>query len=137
MLQPSSLRELRVRFQGSILGFEKLDEFMISVLEEDSPFAHLQSLQDHNIGFLVANPFVFYPDYTFEIEEKDQTSLKLQSLEDVVVYNTVTVREPFTKSTINLLAPLVVNIHKGEARQIVLPPKSSYGTAEPLFQVGF
>lgn len=128
------LHEKVIRFNGSILGFEEFDEFVVTVVEEDSPYVYLQSLQDENIGFLVALPFVFYPEYTFEIDDKDKALIELKSQEEVAVLNTVTIREPYTKSTVNLLAPLVINISTGKARQVVLPPKSNYGTKEPLFK---
>jgi flagellar assembly factor FliW len=128
------LHEKVVRFNGSILGFEEYDEFTISVVEEDSPYAYLQSVQDENVGFLVVSPFVFYPEYVFEIDEKDKTLLELKSKEEVAVLNTVTIREPFIKSTVNLLAPLVINVTSWYARQVVLPPKSNYRTNEPLFR---
>lgn len=123
-----------IRFNGSILGFEEFNEFEISVVEDNSPYAYLQSLQDENIGFLVVTPFVFYPEYMFELDDKDKTLLEMKSPEEVAVLNIVTIREPFIKSTVNLLAPLVINITSGQARQVVLPPKSNYGTNELLFE---
>lgn len=123
-----------LRFNGSILGFEELDEFEVSVVEEGSPYAYLESVQDENISFLVVTPFVFYPDYTFEIEDNDKSLLELNSNEEVAVINIVTIKEPYTKSTVNLLAPLVLNIATEHARQLVLPPQSTYGTNDPLFK---
>jgi flagellar assembly factor FliW len=123
-----------LRFNGSILGFEELDEFEVSVVEEGSPYAYLQSVQDENISFLVVTPFVFYPNYTFEIENNDKSLLELNSNEEVAVINIVTIKEPYTKSTVNLLAPLVLNIATEQARQLVLPPQSTYGTNDPLFK---
>ncbi|UKS26136.1 flagellar assembly protein FliW [Paenibacillus sp. HWE-109] len=123
------LHEKIIYFKGSILGFEEYDEFSISLIEENSAYAYLQSLQDESIAFLVIAPFVFFPDYSFEIDEKDKQWLDLTIEEDLLVFNTVTIKEPFTESTVNLLAPLVINIANGKARQIVLPPKSNYGTA--------
>lgn len=128
------LHEKVIRFNGSILGFEEFDEFVISVVEEGSPYAYLQSLKDENIGFLVVTPFVFYPEYMFEIEDKDKSLLELKSNEEVAVLNIVTIKEPYIKSTVNLLAPLVLNIAAGQARQLVLPPQSTYGTNDPLFK---
>ncbi|MFC5700880.1 flagellar assembly protein FliW [Cohnella faecalis] len=128
------LHERVVQFKGSLLGFEELNEFSITAVEEDSPYAYMQSLQDESIGFLVATPFIFHPDYTFEIEEKDKTLLELKSQEEVAVFNLVTIKEPFTQSTVNLLAPVIINLTNGQARQVVLPPKSNYGTSELLFR---
>lgn len=127
------LNETVVSFRGSILGLEEYDDFSITLIEENSAYAYLQSLQDESIGFLVVAPFVFFPDYTFELDEKTKALLDLKSNEEVVVFNTVTIREPFTESTANLLAPLVINTRNGTARQVVLPPKSNYSTTVRLF----
>lgn len=122
-----------IRFNGSILGFEDYDEFIFSFAEEDSPYAYIQSLKDENIGFLVVIPFVFYSDYAFEVDDTDKASLGIVSEEEVAVFTIVTIREPFTKSSTNLLAPVLVNTTSGQARQVVLPPRSNYNTNEPLF----
>jgi flagellar assembly factor FliW len=122
-----------INFNGSILGFEEYDEFQLSIVEQDSPFAYIKSVKDENIGFLVALPFIFYPSYTFEIDEKDKTILNLKTPEEVVVVAIVTIKEPFIQSSINLLAPLVINTTTKQGRQVVLPPRSNYETNEPLF----
>jgi flagellar assembly factor FliW len=128
------LHEKVVKFKGSLLGFEELNEFSISVVEQDSPYAYLQSIQDEAVGFLAINPFLIYPDYAFEIEEQDKTILELASMEEVAVINLVTIKDPFANSTVNLLAPIVINTTSGQARQVVLPPRSNYGTTEALFR---
>ncbi|MCY9665106.1 flagellar assembly protein FliW [Paenibacillus alginolyticus] len=128
------LHEKVIHFNGSILGFEEYDEFIFSFAEEDSPYAYLQSLKDDNIGFLLVIPFVFYSDYAFEVDDKDKAALGIVSEEEVAAFTIVTIREPFTKSSTNLLAPIVVNTTSGQARQVVLPPRSNYSTNEPLFK---
>lgn len=128
------LHEKKLTFQGSILGLGEYDEFSFATLEQEGPYGFLQSITDDNIGFLVVTPFQFFPEYTFEIEEKDKKFLVLEKHDDVAVLTIVTIHEPFEKSTVNLLAPLIINVKNGKSRQIVLPPKSSYGTKEVLFK---
>lgn len=128
------LHDKTIRFNGTILGFEELDEFSITVLEENNQYAYLQSLQDETIGFLVISPFNLYPQYTFEIEDKDKHSLVLQSHEEAAVLSIVTLKEPFETSSVNLLAPLLINVTNGRGKQIVLPPKFNYGTREPFIR---
>ncbi|QYR22111.1 flagellar assembly protein FliW [Paenibacillus sp. sptzw28] len=121
------------QFNGSVLGFEDFNEFLFTIAEENSQFGFLQSVENENVGFLVANPFYFYSEYKFEIEEKTKHQLKLQSSEEVTVLAIMTVREPFIKSTINLMAPLIINMTTGDGRQIILPPEYKHRTKEPLF----
>jgi flagellar assembly factor FliW len=128
------LHERVIQFNGKILGFEDLNEFVILVVEANGPYAYLQSVADEHIGFLVVSPFAFYQDYMFEIDENDKEQLELHAPEDAAVLSIVNMKEPFTESTINLLAPLVINVRTGKGKQIVLPPRTVYTTKEPLFR---
>lgn len=121
-------------FQGNILGFEDYSQYHLQVMDEEGTFATLQSAQDEHVGFLVANPFVFYPEYSIEVSEQDKQILSLESQDQALVLGIITVRKPFAQSTINLLAPLILNIESNLGKQIVLPPRSIYGTKEPLFK---
>ncbi|UUZ91216.1 flagellar assembly protein FliW [Paenibacillus sp. P25] len=121
-------------FNGSLLGFNRLDRFHFSVMEENPVYAYLQSEEDEHIGFLVINPFVFFPDYNLELDETTKDVLELQSHEEAAIVGIVTIQKPFSNSTVNLLAPLILNVTNGSGRQVVLPPKSDYSTKEPLFK---
>jgi flagellar assembly factor FliW len=128
------LHERVIQFNGKILGFQDLNEFVLTVVEEKGPYAYLQSVTDERVGFLVASPFAFYKDYAFEIEESDKEQLGLESPDDAAVVALITIQEPFIRSTLNLLAPLVINVKTNQGKQIVLPPKTVYTTKEPLFR---
>ncbi|KIL40651.1 hypothetical protein SD70_12095 [Gordoniibacillus kamchatkensis] len=128
------LHERVVQFDGSILGFEHLNEFTLQIMEEQSPYAYLQSVADPNVGFLVASPFAFFQSYSLEIEEKDKEYLELASAEDAAILSIITIHEPFTASTMNLLAPLVINVRNNKGRQIVPPYKVAYTAKEPMFR---
>ncbi|MEI7025664.1 flagellar assembly protein FliW [Paenibacillus sp. y28] len=122
-------------FHGSLLGFGGCDRFQFQTVDEEGVYGYLQSEEDEAVGFVVVNPFLFYSDYGFEIEEQAKEALKLESHEDAVILTIVTVQEPFDQSTVNLLAPLVINLKTSQGRQLVLPPKQgSLGTREPLFR---
>jgi flagellar assembly factor FliW len=122
-----------INVNGSLLGFKHLNQFHFSLVEEESPYGYLESVEDANIGFLVTSPFHNRTDYIFEMEDDEKDKLEINSPEDVMVLGIVNVKEPFIDSTINLLAPIIINIHNGAARQIVLPPKYNYTTKSPLF----
>jgi flagellar assembly factor FliW len=120
---------------GTILGFPELDEFAINPIDEsnlDSPFAYLQSLKEQEIGFLVTNPFNFHNTYELRLTESEKAVIESSDPSDVAVLALVTIGRTFEDSTINLLAPLLVNIPKSLGRQIVLPPDSPYSTKTSL-----
>ncbi|NQX70114.1 flagellar assembly protein FliW [Paenibacillus alba] len=127
------LHDVTIQLQGSILGFEGHNEYRIDVIEENDQFANLQSIEDPNISFLVTSPFSFHEQYVFELEESIKSTLQVESQEEVAVLAIVTIHEKFMESTMNLLAPIVINTKSLIGRQIVLPPDSGYKTSEPLF----
>lgn len=123
-------------FNGSVLAFEALNEFVLESVGEDSPFAVLQSQEDANIGFVVASPFTFFKDFAFELDEHDKEELGLTEQHDALILGFITLQDPFQQSTMNLVAPLVINISNSKGKQIVLPPKYEYSTKTPLFHHG-
>jgi len=123
------VRELVFHFSKGIPGFEALKEFAYVPFPE-GPFAHLQSTQEENIAFVLIDPFVFYPDYQFELPEHIAEELSLDN--DFFIRCMVTIQEDISRSTVNLMAPLVFNRTRLEARQIILH-QSSYQTKSPLW----
>lgn len=123
-----------IQLQGSLLGFKELDHFKIHLIEENSLFAVMQSTEDQNISFIVTSPFSFHKEYEFALEQSTIDELELGSHEDALIITIMTLQEPFKNSTINLLAPIVINVTNGRARQIVLPPHYDFKTKTPLSQ---
>ncbi|MCM3271423.1 flagellar assembly protein FliW [Paenibacillus elgii] len=121
-----------INLNGSILAFEGLDKFTFNCIE-GSDLAYLSSVDDDKIGFVVVAPFEYFKEYMFELNEDDVTKLELKSEQDVLILSIVTVRDPFQDSTMNLLAPLVINIQNLKGLQIILPPSYEYDIKTPLF----
>lgn len=88
----------------------------------DSPFAMLRSRQDPDLEFVVVPPTVFFPSYAPEVDDELVADLELTSADDAIVLVLVTVADPVSRSTANLLGPIVVNRHTHRAAQAVLSP---------------
>ncbi|MFF2889982.1 flagellar assembly protein FliW [Paenibacillus sp. NPDC057967] len=121
-----------IDFNGSIYGFEDYRYFRVEAMNEESHFSLLSSMDDSNIGFLVTSPFDFNKSYEFKLSEEIIETLKVERPDDIVVMVIATVKQPFESSTVNLLAPLVVNMKNGIGRQIVLP-SDQYSVHTPVF----
>lgn len=117
--------ENKIEFVSPILGFEDENEFVLIREKEDLPFLWLQSLKTPELAFLLADPFVFFPDYSVELDNSYNT-------EDIVIYVIVNLNEDFKLSTANLVAPIVIDIKNRKASQIVLQD-SPYTTRHYLF----
>lgn len=109
-----------VLFESGIPGFLDEDEFIILPLEEDGTFMILQSLKSPSLAFVIVNPFHYFPDYDFSLEDTVVEKLKIKLPEDVLVYAILTVQEPFEQTTANLQAPIVINSKKSVGKQVIL-----------------
>ena len=122
-----------VHFADGIPAFEDEHEFVIVPYDEESPYVFLQSLTTPDLAFLMTVPFIFFPEYEFEIDDENQNKLELTKQEDMVVYTLLTINGGKVKDmTANLMAPVVVNTANMQARQVVLD-RSSYTTKHRLF----
>lgn len=119
-------------FEHGLLGLENEKNFVLLPIDADLPLAILQSVDNAEIGFVVGYPFAFKKDYSFDISEDDRVQLQIEKEEDVLTYSIVTMKETFQDSTINLLAPLIINMDKKCGKQIVLQDNKSYPLRFPM-----
>lgn len=122
-------------FEKAIPGFEEEREFIIIQMDTEdqhNPLAFLQSIQTSELAFIIANPFSFFVDYEFNIDESTKEELGIQVTEDVAVWGIVTVIDEFKKATINLQAPVIINVKTKKGKQTILHD-TNYLTKTPLF----
>lgn len=120
-------------FPQGIPGFEDLRQFIIIQPDAKVPFSYLQSVEQGEISIIITNPFLFYKDYELQLSEKTQEQLQIEQEQDVLVWSTVSVKERIKEATINLLAPIIVNVKKKRGKQVILHG-SNYQTKHRLIQ---
>ena len=121
-----------VHFKDGIPAFEDEHEFIILPYEEESPYYFMQSLRSPDLAFLLTIPFLFFNDYSFEIDDETIKELDIKHQEDVFYYSMITIPNGSVRyMTANLLAPIVVNSENMRAKQVVLE-KSQYTTKHRL-----
>ncbi|MSV24993.1 flagellar assembly protein FliW [Selenomonas sp. WCA-380-WT-3B 3/] len=122
-----------VHFEHGIPAFDEEHEFLIIPYDEESPYVFLQSLNTPDLAFLMTMPFVFFPDYEFEIDDETQARLGITKQEDMLVYTLLTIPGGRVQDmTANLMAPVLINAQNMQAVQLVLD-KSRYTTKHRLF----
>jgi flagellar assembly factor FliW len=133
MLETQSATDLvQINFPAGLPGFPNAHSFELAPWgPAGSPFLLLSSSDDPEIGFVLVPPWVFYPDYEFELDSGMAERLGLTESEDAVVFTVVTLRDKPEDSTVNLLGPIVVNRFTHEAAQVVLP-SAGYSVRAPL-----
>jgi flagellar assembly factor FliW len=80
----------------------------------------LQATERPFHAFVVTDPWGVFPDYAPEISDADAAELGLERFEDARVFAILTVPRTPSDITVNLRAPVVVNIVSRTAKQVVL-----------------
>lgn len=120
-------------FENGIPGFLDEKQFILLPLTDDRVYFALQSVQTEELTFVVTDPFLFFPDYDFNLEDTVVSQLHIEAPTDVKVMNILTLQDPFEKTTVNLQAPIVINTKNNEAKQVILN-NEAYKTKHPLFK---
>ena len=93
----------------------------------------MQSMKTPDLAFLITVPFLFFPNYTFEIDDESIAELEINEKDKLLYYTLITIPNfSIRYMTTNLLAPVVINTKNMKAKQIVLE-KTNYTTKERLF----
>ena len=112
---------------GGIIGFENYYRFVILDFLKDSQFRWLQSLNDPEVAFVICDPWYFFKDYNFELSDENQNELEIESLDDIIAVAISTIPTDITKTTLNLISPIIINLKKMIGKQVILY-NSSYST---------
>lgn len=108
-------------FVSPIIGFNNLKQYTIIDYKPDSPFKWLQSIEDGDLAFPVTLCSFFGIDYQFNIPDEEVEFLGIESPDDVFVCNIANIPSSDPQSaTINMLAPLVINLSNRKAMQLIL-----------------
>jgi flagellar assembly factor FliW len=118
-------------FVEPIFGFEEYKKF-IFLIEEDfeGQIAWLQSVDEPELCFIVANPNMVNFEYTPSIPEHIKESICKDGYE---VWLMMVVHEELKESTVNLKSPLIINFEKKVAIQIIL--EDHYSVRFPIFEL--
>ena len=125
-------KEMRLTFVKPMPGFEGLKEFSLSPLEENDDFFLLKSMEE-DLGLVVVSPFIFKNDYHFTLKDEITDRLAIESWEEVMVLSVVTLNSDFKRVTLNLRAPVIINIKSGASMQVILD-NDTYKIKHPLIE---
>jgi flagellar assembly factor FliW len=122
-IQTTRFGELEVKTEsivtivGGIVGFPAESKYVL--LEYNPPFSWLQSTENPILAFVVVNAAEFGDAYVVPLPFGDH-EIDLKDTDDVAILNLVTVRDDPTLTTVNLKAPVIVNLRTMKGRQVIL-----------------
>jgi flagellar assembly factor FliW len=113
-----------------ILGFEKLES--VSIIPIDDIFYRLYDSKDLNSPIFLLADANKIKEYDFElgVEARTMLQLSITSKTELSVYAIIVQNEDITNSTINFIAPIIVNEENNILIQLVLDSKKY-----PEFQI--
>lgn len=106
------------QFPNGLPGFEQLKAYRVE--EHNELFSLLSAIDQPEVSFITIDPFHLRPDYEFILSDEVIQLLEIDNREQVSVRCIVTWHSDREKTTVNLLAPLVLNTEKRMAKQVVL-----------------
>ncbi|MEO6945004.1 MAG: flagellar assembly protein FliW [Lacisediminihabitans sp.] len=99
-------------------GFAPLVKFTLDEIDGASGLYSLRAIDSESTRLFVLDASIYLPDYTPEISDEQAASLELNRGEDALVLVVANPGESGT--TMNLMAPIVVNSVNGQCAQFIL-----------------
>jgi len=117
--------------RGELLGFP--DTLKVEIIEIDTLFSTLKDIKNENISFTIVNPYALR-EYSFDIPSDIKVLLEINKDSSISVYNILIIQKPLEKSTINFLAPIIINNDNNKLAQVILDPRKhpDFGMAESI-----
>lgn len=117
--------------KNALLGFENINK--VEIHEIDELFSTLQDIDNKQISFTILNPYLLR-EYSFDLPIDVKILLDINEKSNVSVYNIVVIQEPLENSSINFLAPIIVNTDNNTIAQAILNKVNhpEFGMAETI-----
>ncbi len=122
-----------ISFPKGLPGLENIRRFTLIQHEKTNPIHWLQAVDDPHISLPVVEPFLVIPDYEFNISDLDAGELAANRRSDLHVVNVVVIPEKIEDMTVNLAAPILINVRMNLGKQIIFDRKN-YQIQYPAFE---
>lgn len=118
---------------AGLIGLEDATRFELLINEEEEPFMWIRSTEQHELAFVVVEPSKILNDYDVEIADDDADKLDIQSAEDALILNIVTLKDDDIESaTVNLIGPIVLNRRTLKGKQLIAANYMKFSARHPL-----
>lgn len=106
-----------LHFEQGLIGLRECRRWIVLADAENPALGWLQCLDDAEMALAVVSPRRFVPDYQLRVAKQDLAPLGLASMRDAQVV--VIVSRHAEGLSLNLRAPLVINVATRRGRQVV------------------
>ncbi len=103
-------------------GFPGLTRYILLEHEAIHPFISFQSVEEEALAFILMDPFLFKPDYSVDCESYiEDMKWEKNDRDSMFIYVILNVADKDPKKiTANLLGPLLINVAKNQAVQMLI-----------------
>ncbi len=122
-----------IRLEEGLIGIPDKRNFILIEKEDFKPFSYLQSVDDATFILVVINPMMVEKEYRFDIHKDDLKAIDIKDENDFSLLSIVIFAKKVEDITVNLKAPILINIHTKRALQIILQ-NDDYSVEEPLLK---
>jgi flagellar assembly factor FliW len=122
-------------FRWGLPGFGTLHDFVVLAIEEQKPYVWLQSLERPEIALPLIDPWAIFEDYDPKLPAVAASVLEIERPEDFCLMCVTVVGPDAEELTVNLLAPIIFNLRKRTARQVMLED-CDYSVRTPVPRIG-
>lgn len=120
-----------IEFPWGLPGFPNLRRWLALTVESQPSFVWLQSIDDRTVALPTTDPYYIFEDYEPKLPPYVIAALSIGDPSDFTLLCVVVVTKDAEEMTINLMAPIVVNLRSRKARQVMLET-SGYSTRHPI-----
>ena len=126
-----------IHFEGGIIGFPDLTDFALIFDAEKGDNAGIrwmQSLQETNFAIPVMDPLLIKEDYNPTVDDEILKPIDFEKIEDILILVTVTVPKDLKLMSVNLKAPMIINVPERKALQVILDG-DEYKVKYPIYDI--
>jgi flagellar assembly factor FliW len=127
----SFLPEEVFEFPWGLPGFSNLRRWIALTVESQTSFVWLQSLDDPAVALPTIDPYFVFEQYEPKLPAYVAPALDISGPSDFVILCVVVATPDAKEMSLNLMAPIVLNLRNRKGRQIPLE-NSGYSVREPL-----
>ncbi len=124
-----------IKFPQGLCGFPDEKSFILISHQPDSEFSFLQSMSEPDLTFIMLETLRISEEYSFKLSDEIVAELNLSPTNPPQIFNIVTNKGNVDDMTVNLSAPVVINVNQCVAKQVILD-NAEYKTNHRIFITG-
>lgn len=108
-------------FPSGLVGFPACRRFVVFEAGENSGYQWIQSVDEPQLAFVIVEVRLLQPEFHLDVPDEALAELDMQATDQISILAVVTIPSGDPgQATVNLRAPLVVNLRTRKGKQLIL-----------------